>query len=237
VPTSFSCTDATDAPGVGSCTDSNGASSPSGALNTSIAGPHTYTVTATSTDTQSAVATISYTVLAPPPMPTVPVVRGCPAATGRLSGDTLGLVALGMTRAQAIGKYTHSAARGKHFEDFLCLSPIGVTVGYASNRLLKTLTARQDHSLRGRVVLLALTGNPFYALRGVRPGARLHAAATTLHAGAEMHVGPNDWYMAPDGSATAVLMVRHGIVKEIGIATKMVIEGRKAQLRFITSFS
>jgi hypothetical protein len=52
-----------------------------------------------------------------------------------------------------------------------------------------------------------------------------------------MHVGPNDWYMAPDGSATAVLTLRHGIVKEVGIAAKMVTQGRPAQLRFVTSFS
>jgi hypothetical protein len=66
---------------------------------------------------------------------------------------------------------------------------------------------------------------------------QLRAAAKSLHAGAEMRVGPNDWYMAPDGSATAVIIVRHGIVKAVGVATKMVTQGRTAQRRFITSFS
>jgi hypothetical protein len=162
--------------------------------------------------------------------------RGCPAATGRLRGERLGLVKLGMTRAQARRAYTHSSDRGKRYEDFFCLSPIGVRVGYASPALLKTLRARERKRFKGRVVW-ASNANPFYALRGVRPGATLASARKHLKLTGPFHIGRNFWYLATRGPSTGVLKVRHRVVEEIGIADKSLTKGHKAQRKFLRSFS
>jgi hypothetical protein len=166
----------------------------------------------------------------PPPTP------GCPQATGRLSGTTLGLVKLGMTRAQVHHAYHHSSNHGTRYEDFFCLTPIGVRVGYASPALLKTLSKTERRRFEGRVVW-ASTSNDHYDIHGVRPGATLAAARKHLKLTGPFHIGLNEWYLAPYGSSTAVLKVRHGTVEEIGIAEKSLTKGHQHQRAFLKSFS
>jgi hypothetical protein len=153
-----------------------------------------------------------------------------------LKDHQLGLAKLGATRAQARKGFTHSSDRGKRFEDFFCLTPIGVRVGYASTSLLKTLSSAVRKRVQGRVVW-ASTSNAFYSLHGIRPGATLAAAAQALGTGAPFHVGLNFWYLAPNGKSTAILKVRNGIVEEIGIADSRLTKHRRAQLAFVKSFS
>lgn len=130
----------------------------------------------------------------------VPYVARCPRATGSLRNVTLGLVRLGMTRAQARHAFTRSSDRGKRFQDFFCLTPIGVRVGYASTSLQRTLSRGEARRVKGRVIL-ALTSNPHYSIAGVRPDVTSFARARRLLGrGNVYHVGLNYWYENRVGS-------------------------------------
>jgi len=165
----------------------------------------------------------------------VPSVARCPAATGKLTGTKLGLVALGMTRRQTQRAYKHSSTRGSRYQEFFCLTPIGVRAGFASPKVLTNVTRSHRKSLEGHVIWIS-TASAFYAIDGVRPGAAVTAAASRLKLGAPFAIGSNRWYLAPAGPATAVLKVRRGIVQEIGIASKQLTKSRSAQRTFLTSF-
>jgi sugar lactone lactonase YvrE len=202
--------------------DSSGSASAASAPTPLVPAPTTTTTTTTPTTTST---------VTPAPV----VTPGFPEPTGRLTSRSLGRVELGMTRAQARGLYPDASAQGKRYEEFFSLAGGKVRVGYASPRLLKTLPATERRALTGRVVL-ALTANPYYSVRGIRPGTSLRTAAKVLHPSAVFHVGLNDWYMAHDGSSTTVLKVRAGTIQEIGVAG-IPLTTRRAERAFITSFS
>jgi hypothetical protein len=157
----------------------------------------------------------------------VPHVPRCPAATGSVHATTLGLVKLGLTRKQAERAFTHSSSRGQKYEQFFCLTPVGVRVGYGSPKL--------PRRYRARVVWIS-TASAFYAADGVRVGATVAAAGKKLKLGKVFVIGLNDWYLARFGSVTAVLKARHGVVEEIGIGVAALTKTRSAQRTFLTSF-
>ena len=157
----------------------------------------------------------------------VPKIPRCPAATGRMTGRNIGLAKLGINRSQARQLFSHHSGRGRQFEDFFCLTPIGVRVGYASPLLLKTLTAKEQRELKGKVVW-ASTSNPHYSLDRIAAGASLAYAKRTLGGGRTFHIGHNYWYVVRKSSYTVVLKVRHGVVEEVGIADNL-LTGTKHQ--------
>ncbi len=162
----------------------------------------------------------------------------CPKPGGRLSGQRLGPFSLGLTHRQARRKLHRFVVQRRYgFDDFCLRAGWGIRVGYASRKLARSLPRRVGRRLRGRIVE-ALTANRFYALDGVRPGARVARVARRLHIRPRAYypVGLNDWYLVPGRSAYGVLKVQHGIILEIGIADKQAIRGRKGARRFFTSF-
>jgi len=165
----------------------------------------------------------------------VPVVPHCPAATGVMTGTTIGQIRLGMTRGAARYLYRHHSNRGKEYEDFFCLTPIGVRVGYASPILLKALSTSERARVTSRVVW-ASTSNPYYSLDGIRPGESITMAAPVLDTEAPFHIGLNYWYLARKPGYTAVLKVRGNIVQELGIATNALTSTRAAQSVLMHSF-
>jgi ABC-2 type transport system ATP-binding protein len=160
----------------------------------------------------------------------------CAAPSGRIAGRSLGPVSLGMTRARARRPFARFSTRGHRWMDFFCPQSGGIRVGYASLTLLRGLSSRQRRQERGRVVLI-LSASKHYAIRGARVGARLAGAKHRLKLGRDFDVGLNQWYLAPDGAARAVLKVRRGTIQELGIADSKLTASRSSAARFLRSFA
>ena len=147
----------------------------------------------------------------------VPFRKGCPQATGVLAGTTLGLVHLGLTPAAVRHVYRFSSRQAAPGEDSFCFSPAGTRVGYGSSALVAKLGL--GHKLIGRVIWTT-SGNPRYAIGGVRVGATLAAVKKGLRHGSLYREGGVEWYVTADGSATALVQIRARLAVAVGIALR-----------------
>ncbi len=148
---------------------------------------------------------------------------------------TIGQMHLRMTRSRARYLYRQRSNRGKQYEDFFCLTPIGVRVGYASPKLLKGLFGREQAEDRGRVVWSS-TSDPFYSLDGIRAGESIATASTALDTEPPFHIGLNYCYLARKTTYTAVPKVSGGAVEELGIADNVLTTSRGLQGVLMHSF-
>jgi hypothetical protein len=165
----------------------------------------------------------------------LPGTLNCPVPSGSLHGKSLGPLSLGMTRKNARKKLHRFGVGAFHFDDFCLFAGWGIRANYPTKRLLNSLPKTQRSGLSGRLIII-LTSNTHYALKGVHPGDLLSKIRHKLKLGKVFHVGANLWYFAPFGNANGLLKVRHNIVFEVGIADKQLTTGRKAQSKFIHSF-
>ena len=117
----------------------------------------------------------------------------------------------------------------------VCLTGGAIRVGYPSRGVVRQLPRGERRGLLGHVVL-ALTGNRHYALRGVRPGSRLAGAARRFDLQHSFHAGGSTWFIVPGRAANGLLQVRHGIIKAVGIANRRLTITAARARRFLHSF-
>jgi hypothetical protein len=158
---------------------------------------------------------------------------GCPVATGRLSARAIGPFKLGMARSRARHVLRRFSTRGRRYVDFFCLKSAGITAGYAYARLVASLPRAERRRLMGRIVVL-LTANRRYVLRGVRPGVKARSLRR-LRPGRPLRFGANTWYVVGNGASRGIVQVRGGIVQEVGIAVPSLTRTRASARRLIAT--
>jgi Glucodextranase, domain B len=193
------------------------------------------TLTAIATSNAGATATATGSVAYRPYMPPVIHHQSCPSPTDRLAAATVGPISLGLTRAHVRTLMPHFAVRNGHSDNFCLAGGWGIRVGYPPLGVLTSMPRDRRMDLRNTIVL-ALTANPFYAFDGVRPGMFVSTAATRLKLGKPLHLGPNWWYVVIGEDSTGLLKARHGRIYEVGIANKLLTNGRAGQNRLLVNF-
>ncbi len=165
----------------------------------------------------------------------VPAPPTCVSPTGKLVRARLGALTLGEARRAARATFTRYTTRGHRYIDIYCLSGGGLRAAYASRQLLRRLSIGSHGHLVGRLII-ALTSDRFYALRGIRPGTRFAVARRALRPGPGYPVGANTWYVVRGKAASGVMKVHAGRVGEVGTVNARLTSSRSRARLFFQSF-
>src|SRR5436305_8381886 len=112
-----------------------------------------------------------------------------------------------MTRAPPRAAFATSTPSSRQYQDFFCLAPSGVHVGYG-------WPALGHKKLMGRVVWIT-TANPRFSAAGLAPGTALTKAKRTLAHAKRF----GSWYLLAGKAATTLVKVKGGRVREVGVAS------------------
>jgi hypothetical protein len=189
---------------------------------------HKLSCTVTATNSGGAIQTISAGVSIP--RTSAPV---CAPATGAITRSALGPLKLGATRAQARQALRSYRSSGDLIDSFCLAGGQSIRAAYATTKLA-SIARTHAAQVSGRVVL-ALTASGHYALKGVRPGMRVAAAAKHVKLGHALRIGANVWYVIPGAGANGVVEARGGVIRAVGIADKRLSTGQAAQRRLLAS--
>jgi len=146
----------------------------------------------------------------------------------------VGPLAIGMARAHALHAYPYVSHRGS--TDYFCLTPAGVSVSYPTRALLQALSPAVRRRVRGRIVLI-LTPNSRFALRGLRPGRRFNGVPRAFGRTTRLRAAGRIWYLTDRGRIADLLEVHSGVIDEIGIADGRFLRTKPAAIRFLATFA
>jgi hypothetical protein len=163
----------------------------------------------------------------------VTILIPCSQPSGRLHRAWLGPIRLGETRGQARRRMRRFVTYNQYTDNFCLWRGAGIRVAYGRLRSHGTriVLARASGD-----VILAVTANPHYALDGIRPGERLAKVLSHYSLAGAISVGGNDWYGVPGVVSNGVVKVRHGVIREVGIANQRLATNRSTQLRLLRTF-
>lgn len=200
-------------------------SAASGAISGTPSTAGTYTATFTVSDAGGIEASARLVITITPPAATTGLATAtralsCPSPSGRLAGSSLGVLKLGMTRSRAHRALRRFTISHHGFENFCLGGGFGISAGFPTLGLLRSLPARLRARVRGRIALL-LTANPYYSLRGARPGMPFARLAAHLRIVKVLAVRGHAWYIAPGKRVNGVIEVTGGTIRYVGTAEKL----------------